>query len=249
MNDIERLKAKVREEMVLYADRSVSEAEVIVSAMKENNLTTYVDVGCWAGTLAKDVLKRHETCNAILIDGCGIFLDILRDNLTEEESKRTAIIECAIVPTEYSGETIFRIPYESTGSSSIVNSNKKYLEQFEYKPTQVLTLAYLLAILRLDENIFLKLDIEGLDIDIIQNMFSRGFKPKGLHFEVHDENDYQRLLVNYLNKMKPSMFGATIYKYPLFLSKGHQFYSVSLNEKSYSVLGMNPDRVYTVRSQ
>jgi hypothetical protein len=241
MNDIERLKFRVREEMIKYADRSISEATVITNAMKENNLETYVDIGCWAGTLAKDVLKRHN-CKAILVDGCNVFLDMLKENFTEEELSRSSVIECLIVPQHYHGNEMLRIPYKSTGSSTLCGLKNENTDSYCcLVPNLVLDINNFLTRFKIDlSKVFLKFDIEGLDIVVVMDLMNANkILPPGLHFEVHDVKEYYFLKEYYLSR--------TNYKFPETLPMDHEFWSLSLTMQSYTILGMNPDSTYFVR--
>jgi hypothetical protein len=90
----------------------------------------------------------------------------------------------------------------------------------------------------------LKLDIEGLDLMVVEKLLEANTLPEALHFEVHSLEEYGSLHDKHWYKLNEH------YKFPkdVDVPLGHEFYSISMTRKGWTILGMNPDKIYKSKS-
>lgn len=169
----------------------VEEAEYIKKTCEKNNLTNIVDFGCWTGVLASEVFNTGlNISNYHMIDAVPYYVNIAKYMLSD----KPITTECVtLIPSNYKSEfpkSILVHPYDTLNSSSIYSqyflneqikkanvtvpvSNCQLVEDFVDNNKQ-----------RFSEDSYIKIDLDGVDIELVKQILSKNLKPGAIQFEV-----------------------------------------------------------------
>lgn len=215
---------QIREEInPKVIQRSRMEGAVIRDLAAFSNATTYVDLGCWVGLLAEQVLRDGGFRRAVLVDALASCL------------RRTAAKLPRSVKAEYHQVAIVADAERRTFCVPGYDTSCAGFGQ-EGMPVAV-TQREICAFLRsLDIEIgttYLKVDLEGLDLRIAGRLAQEGMLPAALHIELATLAEYDALLA----------LLAGHYAFPPKRS-GHAFYSAALGRERSVLIGFDPDLAY-----
>jgi len=203
--------------------RSRMEGTVIRELAKRLDLTTYIDLGCWVGLLAQQALQDNDFERAVLVDAVATCLQ--KTSAKIGSSVTAEYHQVAIVAdTE---RRIFRIPGYDTSCAGFGQ------EGVAIDVLQVGVCSFL-ETLKVDlATTYLKIDLEGLDLKIANQLCQANLFPRVLHIEfgTHAEFDFLYSL------MKGS------YRFPE-KRDGHAFYSMALSKERGILIGFDPDITY-----
>jgi len=245
-------------------NRSVLEANMIIEGMSRTKAGVYVDCGCWAGLLARDVVKRSSSDKsgpvkfALLIDGVEYFVQRAEELIQKAATGVvTNFLTALLVPDTTYGSSM-RLHISDTSAASVFENRK---DSELIIPKQVLTAGKLKeTVLPWDQkSAYVKLDLDGLDISFLKALFRAGYRPAVVHFEVKDAEEYDSFMpVLVLNGYYPpslpkgimepeeetSPSDPEVDKQSVRKLKKHEFWSVACGPDFAYVLGINPDEVY-----
>lgn len=204
--------------------RSRIEGAVIRKLAAEDGLTSYVDLGCWVGLLARDVLSSGGFGRAVLVDAVPSCLRMTAAKLPPMAQVEFHLI--AVVPG--AEQRTFCIPGHDTSCAGFgqggVSIAVKHREVCEF-----------LRSLQLDlDRTYLKVDLEGLDLRIVERLAQEKLLPGVLHIEVSSQADYDGL---------HAALGGHYVIPPL--KPGHAFFSMALGKSRSVLIGFDPDVAYS----
>lgn len=203
--------------------RSQIEGGVIRDFAGRCGLTTYIDLGCWVGLLAREALKDGDFGRAVLVDA----VDSCLEKTAEKIGSR--------VPAEYHRIAIvadvesrpFQIPPQDTSCAGFGQPGIP----IDVAQSEV---GSFLRSLNADlSKTYLKVDLEGLDLKIAARLRTAGLLPRVLHIEFTTDAEF-RTLASLLEGE---------YRLPEKRA-GHMFYSMALSAERGVLIGFDPDFAY-----
>ena len=203
--------------------RSRMEGAVIRDLAAFSHATTYVDLGCWVGLLAQQVLQGSGFRRAVMVDAVASCLKKTAEKLppgAKAEYHQVAIVADAERRT-------FRVPGYDTSCAGFGQ------EGVPVAVTQREICAFLRSLDVEMETTYLKVDLEGLDLRIAARLAQEGMLPAALHVELATMAEYDAL--------QALLAGRYVFppKRP-----GHAFYSVALSKERSVLIGFDPDVAY-----
>lgn len=203
--------------------RSQLEGAVIRELAAQRGLTTYIDLGCWVGLLAREALKNGDFERAVLVDAVDSCLEKTAAKLgpgLRAEYHRTAIVaEAESRP--------FHVPLGDTSCAGFGQPG------IAIDVSQVEVGSFLQS-LKVDlSRTYLKVDLEGLDLKIATRLRQANLLPGVLHIEFTTDADF-RYLASLLKDE---------YQFPQ-PRPGHMFYSMALSAERGVLIGFDPDLAY-----
>ena len=203
--------------------RSQIEGAVIRDFAAQCALTTYVDLGCWVGLLAREAVKKGDFARAVLVDAVDSCLEKTAEkigSLVRAEYHRTAIVADA-------ESRPFHVPLEDTSCAGFGQPGIP----IDVAQAEV---ASFLRSLNVDlSKTYLKVDLEGLDLKIAARLREAGLLPRVLHIEFTTDAEFRYLA---------SLLEAE-YRLPEKRA-GHMFYSMALSAERGVLIGFDPDSAY-----
>jgi hypothetical protein len=221
------------------AERSRIEGGLIASIINARSLRSYIDLGCWYGVLAREVLAAcGPGCpeHVLLADACHPFLSAARRTVNPRvpETLHAAIVPCgeawadarlALHPTDTSSSSVRAGcggADDGTGDSVPTVTVTQLLERL---PAEWIASAYL------------KIDLEGLDEAIVRDLIASAVRPAVLHFEF--------LPAQWSDPGTFEFIRAAGYRVPVLpRSPAHMYYSVICGREDAGVVGFRPDIAY-----
>jgi len=205
-------------------NRSRMEGAVIRDFAKSANLTTYIDFGCWVGLLAEQALKDNDFERAIMVDAVTACLNRTFTRINKVFSAE--YYHLAIV-ADKAEDRQFCIPVHDTSCAGFGQPGLT----IDVKQMEV---SLFLAHLNLDlSKTYLKIDLEGLDLNVANQLHNAKLLPKVLHIEFQTEAEFDYLV---------SLLGET-YTFPEKVW-GHALYSMVLSLERGVLIGFDPDFAY-----
>lgn len=214
-----------------------SEAEHMVTLAKLENATAIVDFGCWVGVLASEVLKRWpELSSYHLIDAVPYYISKAKDMLMRDDMPST---EITLIPDTYKEApptTMLVHPYDTLNSSSIYS--KHFLDEKIKSANVTVSLAPAKKVsefVKSNSNLFstnnyVKIDLDGVDMNLVNAVIDAGNQPAVIHFEVWNafKPAYDKL------KDRLTALG---YVFPDMNIKIHQHFSVAVSKHHWWAVG------------
>jgi hypothetical protein len=214
-----------------------TEAEYIVTLAKLENATAVIDFGCWVGVLASEVRKRWpELPHYQLIDAVPYYIKKAKTILMQDDIPS---IEVTLIPDDFNGEvptTMLISSYDTLNSSSI------YSKDFLNASTKTANVTMKLAPVNtvgefvkdndslFSKNNYVKIDLDGVDIDLVNSIINANFSPAVVQFEVW--NSYKPAY----EKLKERM-SASGYLFPNIAIEKHQHFSVAVGKHHWWAVG------------
>ena len=213
------------------------EAENIVSIAKLENATEVIDFGCWVGILANEVLKRWpELTTYHMIDAVPYYINKAKELLQRTDLPCT---EVTLIPNEFKGvipTSILVHPYDTLNSSSIYSSY--FLDEKIKAANVTMPCAPVKRVTEFVQanpqlfagNQYVKLDLDGVDMDLVNSFIDQGHRPAVIQFEVWNafKPGYDKL------KEKLTKLG---YMFPDVNIKVHQHFSVAVGKHNWWAVG------------
>jgi hypothetical protein len=234
--------------------RTVLKAAMIVAAMERAGLKRYVDLGCWAGTLAWMVHSELK-CRCLLIDGVKEFL-VFAVGLFGGENQDLFFSNALLIPDNRGYLHSMRIDPNKTYNTNIFGAEGVELSV----PRRVLTAGKLVADSVITKSDYLKVYLcpepqvgtAGVfDFSFIKALFKAGGHPAVLHFEVRSATLYEsfkKVLVQngYFPPEIETGWVSTGVDTDTETAprKQHDGWSVVCGPDFGFVLGLNPDKIY-----
>ena len=227
-----------REYEKVLLDKEISEYFYLESVQISNfinkyKIPYYFDIGCWYGILLNYVLEQNTSVQAIAIDAVKSFIDISQVNCYD--LNRSNFYNFAIVPESLEDNTPFLLNTIDTSKSGfdtigypVRNTKSIKLKEFIDFPN----MRYML------NNSYLKLDLEGIDFEILKDIFSNFLKPKAIHFEVlkRTRNNLDEIL---------KIIQTEGYSIQGISNTNHAFHSIICSVSESLVIGFKPFKLYT----
>jgi FkbM family methyltransferase len=208
-----------------------AESDVIVNFIRNEKLHQYFDVGCWYGLLLNKVLKKHPDVKIVGVDGVRRFIDIAEANCCEPG--RVVFVHRALTPQSRMGAS-YRVNADDSSKSGLDTTG----DIAEDAPTISVKDWTLLAEVKDRLNsCYLKLDLEGIDFEIIEELLALSIRPMVIHFEVLKRTRHRlpQLL---------ALLQENGYAVPNHLPDNHAFHSVICSYRQAVVLGFKPFNLY-----
>jgi len=203
--------------------RSRMEGAVIRDLAAFAKGTTYVDLGCWVGLLAQQVLQGSGFRRAVMVDAVASCLKKTAAKLAP--GANVEYHEVAIVAD--AERRTFRVPGYDTSCAGFGQ------EGMPVAVTQREICAFLRSLDLEMATTYLKVDLEGLDLRIAARLAQEGMLPAALHVELATMAEYDAL---------QALVGGH-YAFPP-KRPGHAFYSVALSKERSVLIGFDPDVAY-----
>lgn len=190
----ERLAELVNQQISRVTEKSVftEEARYIAQTCYRNNIRNILDLGCWTGVLACDVLGTGiKLDNYHLVDAVPYYLD--RACELFKDIPQVTHEAVTILPPSYLGDPPKEMlihPYDTLNTSSL------YSEHFLSSRVKHTCLHVPLAesssitqyvtdnLDRFGINTYVKIDLDGVDVELVAEIIKRGLQPGGLQFEI-----------------------------------------------------------------
>lgn len=210
------------------------EAQYIAESCRANKLTHILDLGSWVGELAQEVLATGIALDSYhLVDGIPYYLNYARQRLTNYAT--VSYQECMILPRAYSRnipETILVNPYDTLNSSSLYSeyllSKRARLASvpMEIGPSATVNQFIDSNLSRFGSDTYVKIDLSGVDIELVASILKRQLTPGALQFTVWatDKSVYHQLVNLLLSRG---------YKVPLANLDIHKNFSVSVSKNHW----------------
>lgn len=217
--------------------RSRMEGELIASLINEHRLGAYLDLGCWYGLLAREVLARCSPGYILLADAGVPFLEIARSTIAPHRAHylHTAVVSASADIKD--GRARLDVNTADTSSSAVRPCDAEGVTLDAPARTIVQLLGELPA--QVVRDAYLKLDLEGLDEAVMRDLAASPFRPAFLHFEY---------LPREWSSPPPGCFEfirAAGYQLPAMPPSGsHMYYSVICGKSAGALVGFRPDVAY-----
>ena len=210
---------------------SENESDVIAHLIREKNLRNYFDIGCWYGLLLTRVLKKSPQVHAIAVEGVRSFIDIAKANCVEPA--RVLFIHGALVPQSRMTAS-YRINEADSSKSGLDTTGEV---AGDVAAISVKEWALMPRVKERLHSCYMKLDLEGIDFDIIEELLALDIRPAVFHFEVLKRTRQQlpRLL---------ALLAEKGYAVPQDLPGEHAFHSVICSNNNAALLGFKPFKLY-----
>lgn len=170
------------------------ESKFIVNSCQHNNLTSIIDFGSWVGILAKEILSHEYTFNNYhLVDCVPYYLELAKKLLSQYSCVTSQAI--TLVPPSYRKELPNQLlvhPYDTLNTSSLYSEhfiNPKLFSSCCHVDIEkcVAMSSYITDNLeRFTNSTYVKIDLDGCDIELVAEIIGRGLTPGAIQFEVWD---------------------------------------------------------------
>lgn len=211
------------------AKRSALESEVITKFIRSLGLTHYIDVGCWYGFLLRNVLARCSPERVIAVEAVPEFAEYARRSL--EDPSRVEFRRAVLAPYGRA-EHPFRIHDQDTSKSGLGATEGEIMNDAE--PVSLLSVLGDLTKEEIAAS-YLKLDLEGIDEQVVAEILESGWRPGAIEFEIIGRD--------YRDGGTVGRLEAAGYKVPR-LDGTHPYWSVTCSASRCAVVGFKPDTVY-----
>ncbi len=175
-------------------------AEIAKSFYDEQGCTTVVDLGCWLGSLAYNLKKELNPEKLTIIDAVPTYLYMAKTLLIESGlHQNVELVEMTVADSPNENISHFIVNLDRTiESSSVLSRLKSNTISFNLpvvRPTSASDAAVRLFELA-GNNCYMKLDIDGMDYNLISEMGKINFFPRVMHFEsfLFNKNDVTKCL-------------------------------------------------------
>jgi hypothetical protein len=212
------------------------EAEHMIALAKLENANAIVDFGCWVGVLANEVLKRWPDTSYHLVDAVPLYISKAKAMLMRDDIPTT---EVTLIPDNYKGDpptTMLVHPYDTLNSSSIYS--KHFLGEQVKAANVTVPVAPVKKVSEFvrsnkdlfETNNYIKIDLDGVDMDLVNAIIDAGYQPSVIHFEVWNafKPAYDKL------KERLSKLG---YVFPDMNLKIYQHFSISVSKHHWWAVG------------
>lgn len=215
----------------------VREADYIKKTCEKNNLSRIVDFGCWTGVLASEIFNTDiKIDNYHLIDASPFYINCAKTML----DGKPITSECVtLIPPSFkqpNPTSMLVHPYDTLNSSSIYS---RFFLSEEVKNANVTVPISnptpLNDFLKSNKNLFsdscyVKIDLDGVDIELVRGIFEHCYLPGAIQFEVwHSFKGGASKLFE--------IFKMNGYKVPNVNLNIHQNYSVGLSRDFWWAVG------------
>jgi hypothetical protein len=162
------------------------EVEEIVSRTDEN--TTLIDLGCWTGVLGRQVLDRVKPKLYVGIDAGLWYCEIAKEIMPPECKFRSFYVLPASAVDLVNVDKIYFTVEDPLNTSGFYT--RRIIEQEKLaampvgKTIRPVDFALYLKSNYDLENLYLKMDVEGVDQEIVQELIRTDTLPKVVHFEM-----------------------------------------------------------------
>jgi FkbM family methyltransferase len=208
------------------------EAGVIGAMIAELGLTTYIDLGCWYGYLLRKVLARCSPTQVVAVEAIPGIMEFARGFVPEP---RVQWINAAMIPASmagtYGGVRVH--PWDTSRSGLLAEEGTLIPD------VPSCTIDSLLSGLGSDgvQGAYLKIDLEGIDDQIVVDLLDAGHRPAVIHFEVLPK-DFQ-------GSAAPAALRCAGYHVPALQKLGvHSLYSCVCARGQSKLIAFAPDAVY-----
>ncbi len=185
-------------------------AEVVKSFYQEQDCNTVVDLGCWLGAFAYNMKKELNPGKLTIIDAVPTYLYMAKQLLTKNNlQENVEVCEMTVADSPNDNITHFVVNLERTiETSSVLSKVKDNTISFNLpvvRPTSSAQAAVKLFEIA-GNNCYMKIDVDGMDYNLISEMGKINFFPRVMHFEafLFNKNDIMKCL-NVLEQL--SQFG------------------------------------------
>ena len=211
------------------------ETAIIKEFYTANSCNTFIDMGCWLGVLSASVKQAVNPNRIILIDAVPAYLYMAKQLLIQEKlSSSVEIIEMSIIDS-LQFPTFITVDLEDTiSTSSIKNCQDQSNVTVNLpiaNPKTSKDAAIEIAELASD-NVYLKMDLDGVDYSLLQELLNIGYFPSVIQFEawMFDRN-YGTICVSILEQ-----FSAVGYKVPsLDQLRGSRILNIIISKQAYKI--------------
>lgn len=213
------------------------EARYIQRTCEKNNLKRVTDLGAWTGVLAKEVFDTGiELENYHMVDAVAIYLEraqALLQNFPVSEELVT------LLPRGYVGrapKTMLVNAYDTVNTSSIYSehfvSNQVKHANYQVDLAESVQVADYVKNnpSRFAPNTYVKIDLDGVDINLVEEILQQGYEPGAIHFEV-----WHVFKPGYARVSK--QLKALGYKMPTADLDMHKNYSVGVSKNYFWAVG------------
>ncbi|MDY0090716.1 MAG: hypothetical protein RBR78_10180 [Flavobacteriaceae bacterium] len=210
------------------------ESVQISNFIKKYRIPYYFDIGCWYGILLNYVLKQNSSVQAIAVDAVKKFIDISQFNCYD--LNRSHFYNFAIVPENIKDDTPFILNTIDTSKSGFDTIGVPIRDTKAIRFKEFIDFPNMKYMLN---NSYLKLDLEGIDFDILKDIFNSNIKPKVIHFEVlkRTRNSLDEIL---------QIIQSQGYSTQGISNPNHAFHSIICSEFESFVIGFKPFKLYTL---
>lgn len=215
----------------------VEEANYIKQTCERNDIKNIVDFGCWTGILASEIFDTGvELNNYHLVDAVSFYMNKALELLADKPVTHELL---TLLPPSYKGApptSMLVHPYDTLNSSSIYSG---YFLKEEIKQANVrLPLAKSMTITdyiknnkdRFGADTYVKVDLDGVDIEMLAEILRAGLTPGAVQFEV-----WNSFKGGYTKVSKA--FEAMGYKIPTANLHIHQSFSVGISRNYWWAVG------------
>jgi len=192
----------------LNAPGANAEATLAAELYLEEGCDSLVDLGCWLGVLGLKLKQLLNPKRLYLLDALPLYLFIAQMLFTEQEALADVTFqEMYVLPDDAHQPRYFTVDF---GNSIRTSTSLK----LSYDSTRVLalipvgeTVTTAEAIVKLRELCgaagYLKIDIDGVDYALVNELLQTDFRPKVLHFEGLKHNpDFEYQLFETLESLR-----------------------------------------------
>jgi len=214
------------------------EADAIVEVMEANGCTRYVDVGCFHGGLARAVVARTPVRSVHLVEPVRELLMCAEHEILEEVPGMPVHMTNAAMVGNDRNSIEITVTTKSLSASGI--SEKCPFVGSRRIVEAVRVHDYLAMHFPHDEldDLFLKIDAEYLDLDIVSDLLAHNWLPKAFEFELIETKLYDEFLNTVLRPCSSYVFPDNL---PI---KSHRYFSIITSPTMYRVVGFEPFEVY-----
>ena len=237
------LNTAIDAQIVRVTDNQVfrEEARYIQRTCEKSNLKRVTDLGAWAGVLAKEVFDTGiKLDNYHLVDAASIYLDRAQALLQNFPTTQELV---TLLPQGYVGhppKTMLVNAFDTVNTSSI------YSEHFVSPAVKEINCRVDLADSQMvpdyvknnpdkfAQDTYVKIDLDGVDINLVEEIIHQGLEPGAIHFEVWHvfKNGYARVA---------RLLQSKGYKMPTMDLDMHKNYSVGVSKDYFWAVGYDVD--------
>jgi hypothetical protein len=213
------------------------EANYVKETCERNGIKKVLDMGCWTGILAREVFDTGvKLDNYHLIDAVPFYMNKALEILEGEPVTHELI---TLLPPSYKAvppTSMLVHPYDTLNSSSIYSG--LFLKEAVKEANVRLPLAKSQQIPdyiknnadRFGSDTYVKVDLDGVDIEMIAEIIKAGLKPGAVHFEVWNsfKGGYTKIA---------KAFESLGYKIPTANLHIHQTFSVGISKNYWWAVG------------
>ena len=214
------------------------EADYIKLMCERNDIKKIVDFGCWTGILAKEIFDTGiKLDNYHLIDAVPFYMNKALEILADQPEVTHELV--TLLPPSFKGTpptTMLIHPYDTLNSSSIYSNYflkddvKQANVRLPMAPSQALTDYITKNADQLGSNTYVKVDLDGVDIEMVSEMIKAGVRPGAVQFEVWNtfKGGYTKII---------KIIEELGYKVPAANLHIHQSFSVGISKNYWWAVG------------